>query len=192
MCQRGVWLYVAFLFLFLSLFTFVRILLLFYFRFFFFGGVAGEWECNGIGCGWVSFLYGDICCQIELYRAAVALPCYDKKMYLQGDYSDGQESQLRGCESIIHFLLDIIIFMKAPNMIYNDICSYLRGVWQYVFIFIFVLSLFTFVRILLLFYFYFWVLLGNGNAMGLGGGVSILCGDVCCQIELYRPAVALA
>jgi hypothetical protein len=84
-----------------------------------------------------------------------------KKKFLQGDDSDGQESQLRGCESIIHFLLDIIIFMKAPNMIHNDICSFLRGVWLYVvFLFLF-LCLFTFLRILLIFY--FWGLLGNGN-----------------------------
>lgn len=65
------WLYVTFLFL-----------SLFYFRLFFFlggGGLLGNGNAMGLGVGGggVSFFYGDVCCQIELYRAAVALPCYD-------------------------------------------------------------------------------------------------------------------
>ncbi|KAJ6373119.1 hypothetical protein OIU76_027452 [Salix suchowensis] len=53
-----------------------------------------------------------------------ALACYDHKKYLQGDDSYGPETRLKGCKSIIHFLLDSISFTKAPNMIYCDICSF--------------------------------------------------------------------
>ncbi|CAL5368372.1 unnamed protein product [Camellia sinensis] len=37
---------------------------------------------------------------------------------------DGPESQLKGCSSIIHFVLDSITFRKAPNMLYCDISSF--------------------------------------------------------------------
>lgn len=35
-----------------------------------------------------------------------------------------KESQLKGCASIIHFVLDSINLRKVPNMIYYDICSF--------------------------------------------------------------------
>ncbi|GMP85694.1 hypothetical protein CsSME_00038766 [Camellia sinensis var. sinensis] len=38
--------------------------------------------------------------------------------------SNGPESQLKGCSSIIHFVLDSITFRKAPNILYCDISSF--------------------------------------------------------------------
>ena len=43
--------------------------------------------------------------------------------YLQGDIR-WIESRLKGCSSIIHFVLDSITFRKASNMLYCDIPSF--------------------------------------------------------------------
>ncbi|MBA0777788.1 hypothetical protein Gotri_005762, partial [Gossypium trilobum] len=47
-----------------------------------------------------------------------------KVMNLQGGKSDGPESQIKRCASIIHFVLDSICLRKLANMTYCHICSF--------------------------------------------------------------------
>ncbi|CAL5360036.1 unnamed protein product [Camellia sinensis] len=49
---------------------------------------------------------------------------YKKSQNICKETSNGPESQLKGCSSVIHFVLDSITFRKAPNMLYCDISSF--------------------------------------------------------------------
>ena len=92
---------------------------------FFREGGVGELEPVGCWMGWGVLLYlWRLQLQNRVLLSYSALACYDHKKYPQGDDSYGPETRLKGCKSIIHFLLDSISFTKAPNMIYCDICSF--------------------------------------------------------------------